>query len=442
MKIKKNLIAVAGLLTTSALISAPKQKQQPNIVIFFVDDLGYYNLGYRNSKFHTPNIDLLAKQSVEFANAYTASPTSSPSRASLYTGKHPAGMQFYRHCNSSEKEFNMCKTDIANMPSRNWMPLEHITYAEVLKKHNYKTFFVGKWHLGGEKYGPSKQGFDIVISNPYEGHPKSYYPDYYRNKKFSDQVNKAKYLTDFFTDKTVDYINDYKSEDPFLIQFSYQNVHTPNVGKKEFVSLYKKRGFKGKLAEFGAQITAVDQSVGIVMNALKKKGVLENTIVMFISYQGSFYPNTPLRGTKHRGTALYEGSSKIPFFIKWPGIEPRKEKMHIQTVDVFPTIVELVGENCSNYSDLEGQSLLKNIYYKKSLNRDALYFYRSYDEQYAAVLTSDSWKIVAYRGEKYELFKVDEDISESNDLSKKYPGKLEELAKMLSEWENKTIVNN
>ncbi len=435
------LILLTVILLNGVLSCTPFQRETklPNVVILFVDDLGYYDLGFRNPNYHTPNIDQLAKESLVFTNAYVPSPTCSPSRAALYTGKHPASIEFYRHCTSPNEEYNMWDTDVAKLPSRNWLPHEHITYAEVLKEKGYTTHFYGKWHLGPEKYGPQTQGFDDVYSNPHAGHPKSYYPPYFPDGKFSEEVEKDKYLTDFFTDKAVDLIKSGEKEKPFLLQLSYQNVHAPNIGKKEFLELYKERGFEGKLIEYGAQVSAVDQSVGRIMNAIKETGIEDNTIVLFASDQGSLYPNMPLRGTKQVGTALYEGAAKIPFIVKWPGITKAGDKTetHVQTTDIFPTLVEIIGENPDSFEGLEGKSLVNIIKNNQPLNREALYFYRSYDGQYASVLRNDNWKLIAYRDGHYELFKVDQDISEENDKVQDQPEIVKELSQLLEKWEKK-----
>jgi len=181
--------------------------EQPNIVLFFVDDLGWSDLGYRNPVFESPNIDTLAREGLNFEQAYIACPTCSPSRATLLTGKHPARLQLVRHIpggpkhpefdkfGRTDKEFNLWQTDPVQFPCRNWLPLEHTTYAEVLKKLGYYNLFVGKWHLGHEKYHPVQQGFDCQIGTSNWGHPRSYYPPYFRNSDVLIE-EKDRYLTD------------------------------------------------------------------------------------------------------------------------------------------------------------------------------------------------------------------------------------------------------
>ena len=157
------------------------------------------------------------------------------------------------------------------------------------------------------------------------------------------------------------YIRTYDSNDPFLIQFSYWNVHTPTVGREDLVKMYEDMGVEGKQAEFAAQVSSVDESVGRILKVIKEKKLEENTCVLFTSDQGSFYPNTPLKGTKAVGTALYEGSARIPFLVKCPGITKSglQVKEHVSTLDIFPTLLEIAGQDLSGYNELDGSSLME-----------------------------------------------------------------------------------
>lgn len=424
---------LSGCKPASKNIEAGQNKDQPNFIVFFIDDLGYYDVGFRNEKFHTPNIDKLAGESLEFSHAYVPSPTCSPSRVGLYTGIHPAKQKFFRHVpGRPEGEYHYWEGDPAHLASRNYLPLEAVTYAEALKNLNYNTFFAGKWHLGGAEYGPEQQGFDkYVKSGTGTGSTRKYV-----DVKINGKKNEV-YVTDILTDSIVNYIQSYESEQSFLLQLSYWNVHTPTVGRKDLVEFYNQRGLEGDEAEFAAQVTSIDESVGKVLDAINKKGYEENTVVIFTSDQGSYFPNLPLRGTKAVGTALYEGSAKIPFLIKWPGVtKPGTQKEdHISTLDVFPTLMDIAGEDPDKYNELDGKSLTGLIKEDQPLNRKYLFFYRAYDPQYAAVLSQEGWKLVAYRGKKYELFNIHEDIGEENNLAEQHPQKLNELVKELRTWE-------
>ena len=416
--------------------------EQPNIVVLFVDDLGYFDVGFRNSDFHTPNIDKLASQAMVLNNAYVPSPACSPGRVGLYTGQHPARLQFYRHIPGAPKgDFHLWMNDPSLQPSRNFLPREVVTYAEVVKKKGYRTLFVGKWHLGGAGYGPLRQGWDQAITRHTGGlRWQGYYA--LEPEERGRDPSQRKYLTDHLTDAVVDFVRQYDSNQPFLIQFSYHNVHAPNQGRRDFLEMYRKKGFTGDLIQYGAQVSAVDASVGRVLEALQESGKAENTIVFLTSDQGSLFPNRPLRGTKALGTALYEGGQKVPLLVKWPGkIKPgTSTETHVQTSDIFPTICEIVGDSPSNYQGLEGFSLLGVLTRNEPLDRKAIFALRSYDGQYASVLTRDNWKLIAYRDNRYELFKVDDDISEAKDLAGQLPEKVKELSALLKKWKADTGV--
>ena len=160
-------------------------------------------------------------------------------------------------------------TDPAQFPSKNWVDLEHITYAEALKQLGYYNLFVGKWHLGPKEFHPIHQGFDRQIGTTDHGSPSSYYPDYFKDEEVLQEETEA-YLTDKLTDKTIEFIEGYDQDRPFMISLWYYNVHTPNIGRKDLVPRFAgRKGLEEKRAEYAAQVMAVDESVGRVRTALR-----------------------------------------------------------------------------------------------------------------------------------------------------------------------------
>lgn len=425
---------------------------KPNIVLFFVDDLGWSDLGFRNPVFESPNIDQLAQAGLSFEQAYIPTPTCSPSRATLYTGKHPARLQLVRHIpegkekgfsdlNTSSNEFNLLKTDPAQFPSRNWLPLEHITYAEALKELGYNTTFVGKWHLGNESYYPNKQGFDKQIGVSNHGHPKSYYPHYFKDETvFLD--NNGRYLTDKLTDEAVTYIKSYQEKAPFILTFSYYAVHSPHNGRKDLVAHFEEKGLKGNFAQYAAMVKSTDESIGRVMQAIKEAGKEQETIFIFLSDQGGFFENQPFRGGKMSET-LFEGGSRVPFFFYWKGITKLNSKNieAVQSLDLFPTLVEIAGGKTNKYPNLDGVSLLPAIKYNKSLKKRTLFGYRAYEDLYASVRDGD-WKLLAYRSGKTELFNIAKDWKEESNLIQSEPKMELKLKKKLLKWEKHLDIDN
>ncbi|MCF7849489.1 MAG: sulfatase [Kiritimatiellales bacterium] len=443
---KLQIALMTGMIAAASLDATAMQrpaKPQPNIVMLFADDLGQADISYRRSRFDIPNMDQLAADGMTFTDAYAASPTCSPSRSAVLTGQHPARLRIVRHVpNNPTGEFNLLAGDPAQMPSRNWLPLEETTYAEALKPLGYKTAFVGKWHLGPESKFPVHQGFDEQYGVTESGHPKSYYPPYFPKTEtaYSD-VPKTKYLTDQLTDDAVAYIRKQDGTQPFNLTVFYYSVHGPHVGRKDLVEKLKDRGMEKSELHHAAMVEAVDESIGRIRAALAEKGLAENTIVIFAGDQGGQFDNTPMRGGKPAGVALFEGGARIPFIVQWPGVvKPgSSSSIPVVTTDIFPTMVQLAGGDPSSHPKLDGNSLTPLLAANGNLPRDDVFMYRSYESQYAAIRSGD-WKLIAYRGGRMELFNLKNDLSEKSDLSAVEPGQLKKLTAKLIAWEKRTGV--
>lgn len=426
--------------------------EKPNIVFFFVDDMGWADLGYRNPAFESPNIDQLAKESLDFQQAYIACPTCSPSRATLLTGKHPARLKLVRHIPNDKKngfdkfgrssrKTNLWATDPAQFPCVNWLGLEQTTYAEAIKGLGYYNAFVGKWHLGHEPYHPIHQGFDQQWGTSNAGHPKSYHPPFFRNSEVYAEV-KERYLTDKLTDDAVSFIEDYEKEKPFMLSFWYYSVHGPHDGRKDLVEYFKEKGLIGKAAHYAAMVKAVDESVGRVREALKKKGLEKDTIIMFLSDQGGAFQNGEFHGGKKSDT-LYEGGARVPFIVNWPGVTKpgTKNNSIVQSTDLFPTLIEIAGGKPSDHQKLDGQSLLSTIKENSTLDRgEPIYGYRAYEDLYGSVREAD-WKLLTYRSGVLKLYNIAKDIGEKNDVAKDHLEKVAELKKKFIAWEKEMAVD-
>lgn len=436
-------IGVGALASQQPLVASPPT---PNIVLFFVDDLGWSDLGYRNPVFESPNIDALANEGIDFQQAYIASPTCSPSRGTLLTGKHPARLKLVRHIphkpesgfdkfGRTDQRFNLWKTDPAQFPCVNWLDLEHTTYAEALKELGYYNLFIGKWHLGHEPYQPIHQGFDQQIGTTNWGHPRSYYPPFFKNSEvFSDE--QECYLTDRLTDEAVNFIEKYDRQRPFMLSFWYYNVHGPHQGREDLVKRFEAKGLTGKYAHYAAMVKSVDESVGRVRKAIEEKGIEGETIIIFLSDQGSYFENKPFRGGKRIDT-LCEGGARVPFILHWPGVTPpgAKNDSVVQSTDLFPTLVEIAGGDPSRFTDLDGVSLVSTIRENGVLEQgEPIFGYRAYEDLYASV-RSDDWKLLAYRSGDVKLYNIAKDIKEENDLAQDYPDKVKRLRGQLVEWE-------
>lgn len=440
------LITVSFTSCKSHVSKKASKSEKPNIVLLFVDDYGWADVGYRNDTFNTPNIDQLKKEGLDFNRAYIPTPTCSPSRLSLLTGKEAIRLGMPRHIsidkNNPEAEYNLWPTDPVQRPSRNYLPLEEVTYAERLKELGYYNYFVGKWHLGHVGRYPVDQGFDEEFGTTDHGHPKSYYYPFFKDgdpRGFMDNYKEGDYLTDVLTDGAVDFIKGYDKKQPFMLSFWYYSVHGPSIGRKDLLKKYQDAGLVGKYAHHAAMVEAMDESVGRVRKALTEKGIADNTVIIVLSDQGGAYTNAPLSGGKKGGNTLGEGGARVPFMVYYPEVTTPNtvSDVPVQSIDLYPTLVEIAsGKKCED-KQINGVSLMPLLKGKKIAKRN-LYFFRSYEDQYAAVISGD-WKLVKYHSGKFQLFNVTDDISEQNDLIGKGLEMETKLKSDILKWEKEAV---
>jgi arylsulfatase A-like enzyme len=454
----------------------PGPRRRPNFVFFLLDDMGWKDLGCFGSPFYeTPNIDRLAAQGMRFTNAYAACPVCSPTRASIMTGKYPARLRLTDWIPGAR----LGKLRFAEY--FHYMKLEEVTLAEALKEAGYRTYFVGKWHLGNEPYYPEKQGFDVNIGGNEAGSPPTYFYPYVRGKRSIPGLEGGKpgeYLTDRLTDESLKLIEQSKGQ-PFLLYLSHYAIHIPLEARKELAERYKAKaqrlGLEGKPhfatdedwprtaagnekwrqtlktrilqdhAVYAAMIESVDESVGRVMKKLDDLGIADNTIIFFMSDNGGLATaegqptcNLPLRGGKGW---LYEGGIREPMMVKWPGVvkpgsvcdEP------VTSTDFYPTMLEMAGLAPKPQQHKDGESVVPLLKSTGRPKRHALYWhYPHYSNQGGkpggAVRAGDFKLIEFYEDDRVELYNLRADLGEQHDLAGEMPEKAAELRRMLHEW--------
>ncbi|MEO7599580.1 MAG: sulfatase [Opitutus sp.] len=438
-------------------------EQRPNIVFILVDDLGWADVGAYGSTFHeTPNIDRLAASGVRFTQAYAACNVCSPTRASLLTGRYPARVGITDWINGRPDRPDQ---KLARPPFLFHLPLEEVTFAEVLQGAGYRTGFVGKWHLGDKpEYFPEHQGFDVNVAGCGLGHPPSYFSPY-RIPNLPDGPP-GEQLDERLTREALEFINDAKArKQPFLLYFCEYAVHNPLQARPEVVAKYEVKlaglpkdepdfvdGRDGRVRvrqsnpTYAAMVESLDRSVGRVMQHLEELGLADNTIVIFTSDNGGLataegWPtsNRPLRTGK--GWA-YDGGVREPLLVCWPGhiTSNRSTDTVVTSPDFFPTLLDLAGLPQKPELHVDGVSFAPVLLHPAfQMPERAIYWhYPHYSNQRGkpnGAVRQGRWKLVEwYEDGRTELFDLSSDLSESEDVSLNHPDIVRALVDKLHAW--------
>lgn len=452
---KRQLLSISAAALIALPASIQAQKQKPNVVFILIDDMGWKDLGcYGSDYYQTPHIDQFAGESVKFSNGYAACTVSSPTRASIMTGKYPAKLHLTDWIEGDNPRNRKMKAPDWTM----YLGHEETTMAEALKANGYATAHIGKWHLGeDEKYWPEHQGFDLNIGGWRRGQPilnpniNSYgYFSPYGNPRL-DNGEDGEYLTERLANEACAYIENNQSK-PFFLNLWFYNVHTPLQAKADKVEKYKALRDETKLQKnptYAAMVEHVDEAVGKVIAELKNAGIYENTIIVFTSDNGGLLlgeqnrvtNNAPLRlGKGH----VYEGGVRVPFMIKNAGEKPLAKTCDVPviSIDFMPTILDLTNSETdkSVRAGFDGVSLKKLIRSKRNkLSRKAIYWhYPHYHSEgatpYSAIRLGD-WKLInLLEDNSFQLYDLKNDISESVDLSAENPQMLAKLKNKLISW--------
>lgn len=458
MKSSKSLMKVVGftflvLTLTSIKISAQKQtNDQPNILLIFIDDMGYADVGcFGATDYQTPNIDRLANEGVRFTNFYASQAVCSASRASLLTGCYAERVGIQGALNSH--------SNIGINPDETTIP-------EMLKEKGYATGIFGKWHLGHhQQFLPLQHGFDEYVGLPYSndmwpvgydgvtvnsGKHKSNYPPLtlFEGNNVIDTIATLEdqaMLTTIYTNKAVEFIENHK-EEPFFLYMPHSMVHVPIAVSEKF----KGKSGKGLFADVMMEL---DWSVGKILKTLKENGLDENTLVIFTSDNGPW-----LNFGNHAGSAgplregkgsMWEGGPRVSTIMRWPGKIPEGTEINqiASTIDILPTLAEITGAALPE-KKIDGVSILSLMIGQKEANpRNQFYYYYGGD---LIAVRKDNWKLVfphtyrSYEGvepkndgfpgpygkgevTELELYDLDNDIGETNNLVAQYPKIVEEL---------------
>jgi arylsulfatase A-like enzyme len=411
---------LALLLAPAAALAAP----QPNIVIFYADDLGYGELGCQGytKDIPTPHIDSIAQNGLRFTNGYVAATYCSPSRAGLMTGRYPTR---FGH------EFN----SVANTVG---LRSDQTTMATRLKALGYATAAVGKWHLGNQPENrPTQRGFDefygTLNNTPF------FHPTNFIDSRLSNDVQTVTdpnfYTTDAYADRSVDWIEKNKNK-PWFLYLPFNAQHAPLQAPKKYLERFPQITDE-KRQLFAAMMAGMDDAIGRVLAKIRALGQEENTLIFFIADNGGPTQSTtshngPLRGFK---MTTFEGGPRVPFIAQWKGKLPagKTYDLPVLNLDILPTAVIAAGGKLDPSWKLDGVDLLPYLTGKQTARPHQTLYWR-YGPQWA--IRHGDLKLVVSKGGsgQPELYDLSTDIGESKDLASAQPAKVKELQALWDKW--------
>ena len=455
----------------------PNLERPPNIILIVADDLGYNDIStFGGGIIQTPSIDRLAEEGAIFNQSYSGASTCAPSRAMMMTGRYPTrtGFEFTPTPAGMAKMVSLVGSDMdlslppafydqameAKQPpyELKGLPPGEITIAETLKDSGYYTAHIGKWHLGRSNgMSPHEQGFDdsllmasalylpeddpntVNAKIPFDPIDKFLWKALTYANSFNsgndDRFKPKGYLTDYWTDESINVIKANKNR-PFFLYLAHWGPHTPLQATREDydavgdIQPHRKR-------VYAAMIRAIDRSVGRVLDTLDQEGLADNTLVMFTSdnggagYIGIPEVNQPFRGWK---ITMLEGGLRVPMMIKWPSKITAGTVVDtpVAHIDVMPTLAAAAATQ-SKAAEIDGVNLLPLVTSQgdQSWDRETLFWQNGH---YRVVRHGD-WKLQVNDrptdGLQYWLFDLAKDPTEQNNLAAVRQDKVKELNALL-----------
>lgn len=456
------LLILSCLLPMSAALAdtAPRM----NFVFILIDDLGWADLSCYGSTFYeTPHLDALAGSGMRFAQACAACPVCSPTRASIMTGRHPVRVGITDWIPGQTVNPDASHRFL-QIEDRDQLPLEEITLAEILRTAGYQTFFAGKWHLGGAGYLPTDQGFETNLGGAHWGQPPAGYFAPWKNPYLHEKYA-GEYITERLTEESVSFIRNRDPSRPFLLFLSHYDVHTPiHKDKKHFGYFETKRSkidtesppinerrgvsrSRQDHAEYASMVSAIDDSVGQIVAALRDSGLEDSTTIIFTSDNGGLCTlrhegptsNLPLRSGKGW---LYEGGIRVPMIVRVPGMTTTGcvSQTPVVSTDYFPTILELAKINVPPNLILDGKSFVPQLQNNASGETRALFWH--YPHYHGSLWTPGAairlgdWKLIEfYEFGDAELYNLATDPGELRNLAAAEPDRFDKMRQQLRDWQ-------
>ncbi|WP_293312004.1 sulfatase-like hydrolase/transferase [Pedobacter sp. UBA5917] len=446
------LIALSFLLSILAVkadaqTTKSSDPKAPNIIIILTDDMGYSDVGAFGGKFvPTPNIDRIAKNGLKLTQYYSAAPICSPSRAGMLTGMYPARWNFSTYLDNRKHNQNAQQADFLDPTAP--------TMAKVFKAAGYATGHFGKWHLGGGRDVKNAPGFEQYGFDAHASTYESPDPDpaitatdwIWSDKDSIKRWDRTKY----FVDKTLQFLKQHPNQ-PCFINLWPDDVHTPWVPRTETEYTGKFPMNPEEEAAFKLVLKEYDLQIGRLLDGLKQMGADKNTIIIFTSDNG---PLPSFRGSRAEGLrgsklSLYEGGTRMPFIISWPGhiIEDKTDDQSVvSAVDLLPSLAKMAGINLSsgyNGDGLDRSRVLmgkpsarnKEMFWEYGRNDIAFKYPRPIDKSPNLAIRSGEWKLLMNsNGSDIQLYNINKDKKESNNLAAAEQKTTAELKKKLLAW--------
>ena len=420
-----NLSRRQFLAASTATVVPTDAATRPNVVVIMTDDQGFGDVGiHGNAKIRTPNMDRIAREGVQFTR-FQVCPVCSPTRASLMTGR-----------------YNYRTGVVDTFLGRSMMYPSEVTLPELLKKAGYRTGIFGKWHLGDNyPLRPKDRGFErsVVIKGGGLGQPS----DFPGGGSYTNPIllndGKAQrfkgYCTDIFTDEALRFIDDNKKR-PFFVYLATNAPHTPlEVPDQSIVAAKRDAGLDEQTARVYTMVENADANIGRVLEKLRTHGLERDTIVIFMTDNGPQQAryNSGMRGLK---TTVYDGGIRVPFFLRWPAVVKAGSQVDriAAHIDVLPTLLSACGVATPSHQ-MDGRSLMPLLQNPKADWPDRRLFTQwhrgdSPEPFRSCAVRTQRWKLVNGK----ELFDIEADPAEKNDVSQAHQDVVKELRAAYEEW--------
>lgn len=477
----------AFYLAPVALVCSAGEKAaaQPNVLFIMADDLGWSDTTlYGHTDFYeTPNLDRLRQRGMLFTQAYSAYAVCSPSRYAAMTGNWPCRAGWYQasgHVDLVKYEAYMNPSIGKKDKVKHWQSAtrthnDTVTLADAFKAAGYDTAFFGKWHMGREPSDPLHMGFDSDIPHTWLHAPPGGYLAPWR---FPDPnivklpAEKGENIETRMAAEASKYIRQQaQSGKPFFMCYWNFSVHTPLQGNPDLVKKYEQKAKeqggdqKQRHPVYGAMVETMDAAVGTLLDTLEKEGLADNTIIVFTSDNGGLAEvshggsdpyngtpvtdNSPLRGSK---AMPYEGGFRVPLVVAWPGhiVAGSSSPAIFSGVDFFPTLTALAGVEMPPGSAKDGISQKPVLLGGVLSVRDEVFMHAPVNWPKmtpATVLRKGDWKLIRYyfgnddNTDRYELFDLAKDMSETTNLASQYPERVQQLAVIMDRYIKETGAN-